>query len=50
VVYDVDNKAGKVTMVAGKCVVVVDGAGVSQAQLSSAAGAVDLKGLDAACQ
>jgi hypothetical protein len=49
-VYDAGSKTGKLTLAAGKCVVVVDGAGVSQAQLTGAAGAVNLKGLDAACQ
>ncbi|NEX61916.1 hypothetical protein [Noviherbaspirillum galbum] len=49
-VYDAENKAGKLTMVAGTCVVTVEGGGVIQAQLMAAADAIDLKGLDNVCQ
>lgn len=48
--FDAENKSGKVTMVAGRCVVIVEGHGLTQPQLLAAAATVDLKGLDAECQ
>lgn len=49
VVYSKENGGGKLTAVAGKCVITIDGSGVKQDQLVAAANAIDLKGLDAAC-
>jgi hypothetical protein len=50
VVFEAENRSGNVTIVAGKCVVTVNGSGVTQTALIAASGAVDLKGLDTACQ
>jgi hypothetical protein len=47
--YSKENQSGKLTAVAGRCVITIEGSQVAQDQLVAAASAIDMKGLDAAC-
>jgi hypothetical protein len=47
--YSKENQSGRLTAVAGRCVITIEGGQVAQDQLLAAASAIDMQGLDATC-